>query len=251
MSFPVLNASVRTIQRRHLQSLRDSGVLPGELYGSGEENVTLQFSKPEFEKFFLKHRDTGILQLMVDGKAENVVIQEIQRDPLTSAVLHVDFLRIRMDKPIVMNVPLVFNGVSPAVKELGGVLVKNVLTLEVECLPADLPHELVVDISKLTKFDDTFTVQQLDLPGGVRVTSALDAVLAVTIAPRSEEELAALEEKVTEDVATVEGVVKKEKVKEGEAGEGAADSSKEGGAAKTGAAKAGTTSGSDKPKKKK
>lgn len=209
MAFPELRATKRepSVRARHLRS---DGFIPCELYGSGSDNLSLKVAHSDFSKFFTTHGDSGIVQLLSGEKgAENVIFQDIQRHPLTGDVLHVDLLRIRMDAKMIMDVPLVYTGISPAIKELGGVLVKNMAELEVECLPKDLPKQIEVDISSLKEFDDTVVAGQLPLPSGVEICEDASDVVAVVIAPRSEEELAQLDEEVTEDVETVAGVEEK------------------------------------------
>ena len=107
------------------------------------------------------------------------------------------------------KVSLNFIGRSKAVKE-GGVLVKNLEEIEVECLPLDLPHEIKVDISKLKTFDDVIKIEDLAIPPKVKILENKDEIVATVTPPRTEEELKALEEEVEEKVEEVEGVKKEE-----------------------------------------
>jgi large subunit ribosomal protein L25 len=121
-----------------------------------------------------------------------------------------------MDEKIKTEVELVFVGDSPAVKELSGVLVKNMDKVEIECLPADLPSSIEVDISPMKTFDDYIYVKDLKIGKGVEIELDLETVVALVSPPRSEEELKGLEEKVESDVTTVEGMVKEEPAEAGE-----------------------------------
>jgi len=105
---------------------------------------------------------------------------------------------------------LVFIGEAPAVKEQGGILVKSIDKVEVKCLPADLPSHIDVDISVINAFDKHITINDLKIPAKVKIKADLETVVALVTPPRSEEDLAELEEKVEADVTKVEGVVKEE-----------------------------------------
>ena len=113
-----------------------------------------------------------------------------------------------MKEEIETEVELEYVGESLAVKALGGILVKSLDSLEVKCLPADLPSSILVDISALKTFDDHICVKDLKIPAGVEVGIEPDTVVALVAPPRSENELSELEQKVEGDVNKVEGVVK-------------------------------------------
>ena len=106
---------------------------------------------------------------------------------------HIDFRQIRMDQPITVEVPLKFVGESKAVKELAGTPVFAMDTLEVKCLPANLPHEIEVDMSLITSFEDNITIGSLKLPTGVEALQDPEAVIANVSRPLTEDELKALE----------------------------------------------------------
>ena len=130
-----------------------------------------------------------------------------------------------MDEDIETEVEIEYVEISPAVKEDGGVLVKNFDTIKIKCLPGDLPPKYTVDISDLKTFDDVIKISDLDISTKVEVLEDLGSVLATVAPPRTEEELDALDEEVTEDVDAVEGIKDEEK-EEGE--EGAEGEAKDG-----------------------
>jgi large subunit ribosomal protein L25 len=155
--------------------------------------------------------------LALDGKDErNVLIKDVQKDVLSGLARHVDFYQVRMDEEIEAEIELVFTGESAAVKELGGILVKNMDAIQVKCLPGDLPPEMEVDITPIKTFDDYIYVKDLPFSEKVEVLVDPETVVAMVSEPRSEEELADLETEVKEDVTKVEGVVKEETLAEGE-----------------------------------
>ena len=127
---------------------------------------------------------------------------------------HVDFFQVNMKEEVETTIPVEFVGESEAVKALGGILVKNIDEIPVKCLPADLPEKFVVDIAKLATFEDQYTVKDLKTSDKVEIMLEDETVIAMVSEPRSEEELAGLDQKVEEDVSKVAGVAKEAPVTE-------------------------------------
>lgn len=190
--------------------VRRQGFIPGVLYGRQVKPVSLQVPYNVFKKLYEQSGESTIIDLDLAGEKRNVLIKEVQLDPLKSLLNHVDFYVVEMSKEITAEVELKFVGVSKAVKDLSGVLVKNMDKIEVTCLPAVLPKVVEVDISALNTFEDSLTVENLVLAPGVRVKPEAKEIVATVTPPRSEEELAKLEETVEENVEKVEGVKKEE-----------------------------------------
>lgn len=213
----VLKATVRPTDKS-AQAIRKTGQVPAELYGHNVENVHLAVSANEFEKVFRKSGESTIVTLDIDGVGQrNVLVHEVQKHLVKSQPIHVDFYEVSMTEKLQTEVVLEFEGESSAVKALGGTLVKVLDAVEVECLPGDLPHNLVVDISKLTTFDDILEVRDIPAPKGVTILTDPTEVVAKVQPPRDVE--AELAGPVEEDVASVEGVVKAEAPAEGESAE--------------------------------
>ena len=222
---PEISAKMRSEIGKHLYSLRQEGVLPAVLYGPGVESMPLAVAKRDFEKVLREAGETSLVTVNVEGgKAYNVLIHDVAKDPMTLKPIHADFYAVRMDKPIEAKIPLIFTGEAPAVKNEGGILVKVLHELEVKALPKDLPHEISVDISGLEKVDDKFHVQDLALPSGVTTAVAADEVVALIEPPRSEaelEELTKTEEAPVAEVKTEREV--KVEIKEGKEAEAAVE----------------------------
>src|SRR3989339_349912 len=212
-----IKAQIRNeLGRNKIKKLRLQSVIPAVMYGAGQKTIALSLDKKDFEKIHQQAGESSLINLNVDGKDFIVVIHELQHDPLKNQISHVDFQIIKMDEKMTAEIELEFTGESPAVKQQGGILVKNMSKIEVECLPKDLPHHVTVDISLLEKFEDNIRIKDLKLAENVTVLNEVnDSVVTVT-APRSEEELKALNESVSTDVSGVEVVGEKEK-KEAEA----------------------------------
>ena len=216
-----IKAEKREIQGKNTRHLREKGKIPAVIYGAGKENVLLELELKDFERVFRQAGESSLVELEIGSDKRNVLIHEVARDPIKDKPLHIDFLEVRMDKPIKAEVALEYIGESPAVKNFGGILVKVAHKIEIEALPKDLPHEIKVDISKLVNLEDKLTVRDLKLPSGVKALTELEEIIVIVEAPRTEEELKAEEETAPAlalDQIEVTGGKKKEK--EGEIEEG-------------------------------
>jgi len=193
-----LSAKVRIISGRKVKSLRKKEILPAVLYGPKIENTPLSLDFKEFEKVYEEAGESSIIKLEIEQspdikekrnipKEALVLIKEVVKDPLTEKFLHVDFYQPRLEEEVEVTIPLVFKGEAPAVKELGGVLVKNILEIDVKALPQNLPKEIMVDISGLATFDDAVAIRDLVVPEGVAVQKEPDEVIAAITPPEKEE----------------------------------------------------------------
>lgn len=210
----LLNAKIRNITGKKTKALKDAGIIPAVVYGNKIKNIMLEVNYKEFLKVLKEAGESSLLELKAEGEKEKrpVLIHEIQKDPVTGQIIHVDFFQASLKEEVEVEVPLVFEGVALAVKELGGTLVKNISELEVKALPQNLPHEIKVSIDGLKTFDDHILVRDLILPVGVKATAKPDEIVAlVTEAEKVEEELA---KEITEDVEGVEKVEKDKKEEE-------------------------------------
>lgn len=221
-----LNASLRTL--KHTREARRQGIILAVLYGYGLKNLNVQVDSKAFSAIFNQAGYTSLITLIVsDGgqdKDHTVLIRDMQLHPLKNTVQHVDFYQPRLDQAITANVPLSFVGEAPAVKDLGGVLVRTLDEVKLEALPVDLPHNIAVDISSMDNFAKSIYIRDLVLPPRVKLHHEPEEVVALVQPPRTEEELEALEEEVKEDVTAVEGV--QEPTEEAKSGEEAAETGK-------------------------
>ena len=186
--------------------VRRNGNIPAVLYGHGVVPVDLKVDYQKFSKVLEAAGTTSLINLKVGKEERAVIIREVQYHPVKSQIIHTDFYQVRLDEAIRANVPFEFVGDAPAVKDLGGVLVRNLDEIEVAALPQDMPHNIEVDISTLNNFEKSIRVKDLKLPKGVETPEEVETVIALVQPPRTEAELEALDEEVKEDVANVEGV---------------------------------------------
>jgi large subunit ribosomal protein L25 len=206
-----LKATPREELGKKTNKQRKAGQIPAVIYGHGIKSEPLYIGAKDFRKVYGEAGESTLVTLEVSGKKRNVLIHDVARDPLSEQVLHVDFYQVRMDEKLKAKVPLNFIGESAAVKAEGGVLVKNIQEIEIEALPKDLPHHLDVDIGALATFNDHIYVKNLEISGSIKVLADANEIVASVTPPRSEEELAALEQKVEEKVEEVKVVGEEEK----------------------------------------
>ncbi|MEK7553099.1 MAG: 50S ribosomal protein L25 [Patescibacteria group bacterium] len=208
-----LTVQKREILGKQLKGLRKQGFIPAEFYGREAENLHLSVLVKEFNKIFKEAGESAIIKLNVDGKKINALIHDVQKNSLTGAVSHIDFYGIKMDEKIRVNIPLLFGGESPAVKE-GGVLIKAIHELEIEALPADLPHHIEVDLGKLAVIGDSILVKDLNFSKGVKILINMETVIATVVEPKVEEEVVAAVSVEDVKVETEEKKEAREKEKE-------------------------------------
>ncbi len=209
-----LDAELRGVGRHPLRELRNVARVPAVVYGTGTQAQAVAVNARELQKA-LRAAGTGLLTLRIaDQTPVQVLAREVQRDPVKHHLLHVDFQAVSMTRKLRLHVPIVPEGFAPAMKLNGDlVLVRNLDSVEVECLPTDIPNHLVADLTKLQTDSDQVLVSDLVLPAGVRVITAQEHPVFSTTLSRA----GALEEAPEETAPTseVEVVVKGKAAKEG------------------------------------
>lgn len=179
-----LKANVRDeFTRASRRELRESGGLPGVVYGAGEESIPVAVDFKDTAKLFHTGR-SEVFQLDIPGSGKvPVLIKDIQKR--RGNVSHVDFLRISMNKPVRVSIPVDYQGTAAGTKS-GGILQTQVTEIEVEGLPGDLPTTLEADVSAL-EIGDKLTVADLKVPEGITLHASEEEILATVIVPRAVE----------------------------------------------------------------
>lgn len=204
-----LGAVLREEEGKGLDQLRKDDMVPAVIYGRKIEPRNIALPYLDFSKAYRQAGENTIIELSVgEGKPVNVLIHAVQMSPLKNRFIHADFFQVRMDEEIETHVPLVFVGESPAVREMGGMLMKSIEELPVKTLPSDLPHSLEVDLSTLLTFEDHIVVSDIKVSDKVKIDADPNMVIASVIPPRTEAEMETLDVKVEADVTKVEGIVK-------------------------------------------
>jgi large subunit ribosomal protein L25 len=215
----VISAISRDSLGKKNVELRKNGSIPAVVYGNNKENLNVSLDAKEFNKAFMIAGHSAIVELKVgDSDGENVLIQDISIDPIRNEIEHADFYRVNMNKTIRTEVPLHFIGESPAVFQQEGSLFKNIEEVEVETLPANLPPHIEIDISGLDDFSKSIHISDIQAPEGVEILEDAEQLICKVDPPRSEEEMAALDEEIGE--AIPEGAAEEGEATEGEAKEG-------------------------------
>lgn len=194
---------------KKVNALRRAGFLPAVLYGEKVPSQSVSVPYADFMKVFREAGESTIFTLKVEGgKNFDVLIYNVSFDPLKDTPNHVDFYAVPQHRVIRLKVPFEFTGEAPAVKNLGGILIKVMQEIEVEALPKDLPRALRVDISSLAELESKIHIRDIHVPAGVKIHGHADDVIVLIEPPRSEEEL---KETVEAPVAEVVAEVKTER----------------------------------------
>lgn len=189
----VLEATRRDLTGKQVKQMRAQGLIPAVLYGPAFDALPLQVSWTDLRSVLRGAGGTHVIELNVDGETHNALVRQVQRDPIRGDVLHVDFFRVRMDVAIRTEVPVVLVGHSDAIEDAGGVVNHEMTHVLIECLPADLPAEVQVDISGLREVGDNLLASQLPaLPGVIYLVEGHEVVVSTSFleAAETEEELA-------------------------------------------------------------
>jgi large subunit ribosomal protein L25 len=194
-----ITARPRSVWGKKVARLRRAGITPANIYGHRVPSTAIELNTQELERLVRRAGRTALVNLRVEGEPEPraVLVREVQRKPTTDQLLHVDFLQVSMEEPIRVVVPLVAVGHAPVLDTVECVVVENLASVEVECLPRDIPQQITVDMSVLTSTESSIHVRDLTPPPGVTILTDPDVVLfSVTLKGVAAEEAAAEAEAV-------------------------------------------------------
>ena len=186
----VLKAEKRGVIGKQVKALRREGKLPAVIYGRHTAPININLEAHSASLALSRTTSSSLVTIDVEGAQHLTLVREKQRDYIQHRLLHVDFLAVSMSEKLRTAVAIHFVGVSAAVKDNGAVLIRNLEQLHVECLPADLPERIEVDISSLAKIGDGIRVRDVVVSDTVRVLEDADTMVAVATMPKVEEESA-------------------------------------------------------------
>jgi len=194
-----LRVTSREILGKKVRFLRRQGIIPLHLFGHNVESIALQCDEAELKRALAQAGKTRLISLKLDKgkKPRNVVVREVQRDMRTDGLLHVDLYQIKMTEKIKVEVPVVVVGEAPALKSKENMLLQELNSLTVECLPNEIPANVKVDLSSLTERGQAIRVENLILGKEVAILNDPELVV-VKIGSRSKEKV--------EEVVAVEAV---------------------------------------------
>jgi large subunit ribosomal protein L25 len=186
----VLNAEKRDVIGKQVKALRRAGKLPAVLYGRRTEPISISLDAHSASLTLGRLTSSSLVTIALDGQEYPALVREKQRDYIKNRLLHVDFLAVSLTESIRATVSVNFVGVSMAVKDFNAVLVTNLQSLEVECLPTDLPERIDVDISVLARPGEGIRVRDVVVSDKVRLLDDPDTMVAVATFAKVEEEAA-------------------------------------------------------------
>ena len=192
MATPITLAVQPRDTKMTTKALRRAQIVPGVLYGRGLAPKSVQCSYSALVRAVRQAGTSRLISLLCDGDQTryNVLIREIQRDPITSRILHVDFHAVVAGQKLRVEVPLVQRGKAPA-EEMGGMVSQVLEAVEVECLPEDMPAFIEVDLGKLETLHSRLTVADLVVPPNVTVLTPADTEVAHVTSHHMKEEVEA------------------------------------------------------------
>jgi large subunit ribosomal protein L25 len=207
----------RDVYGKKNKRLRSTGVVPGVLFGKTIGSIPVQLDAKDLEQLYHQAGRTSVVKVSVDGgQPTSAIIKSVQRNPLSGRALHVDLFALDLTHEMQADIPLLFTGSSAAVEMESAILLTSLDHLKVRALPADLPHEITVDLSALVDMDATIHVRDLRVEGPVTVINDPDELVAKVTPPREEEVIEVPAEELEE--GAVEG-----EAAEGEEGAAAAE----------------------------
>lgn len=208
---PTLNAEKREIVGKHVKKLRREGKLPANVYGKGLPSTAIQVQTKEFENLFKEVGETGLVDLVFEGKSHPVLVKNLQLEYPLRTPLHVDFYQVNLKEKVKTMVPLEIIGEPKAVTDKIGLLLQQINEVEVEALPTELPEKLEVNVEHLEAIDEQITVTSIKAPEGVEILTDPEQIVVKIVEPVVEEP----EEEVPAEGETEEG-----EAAEGESTEG-------------------------------
>ena len=206
-------------KKREAKKPVESGYIPAVFYGKATEATPISIKAIDFQKVFEEAGESTVVTIKGDSGDQDALIHDVQFDVITGRPIHADFYVFEKGKKIEVEVPLEFIGKSPAVADLGGILVKVLYDLPIMAEPKDLPHDIKVDISALTELDSTVNAKDLDLPAGVELAIDPEDVICSIAEAKEEEE-------VELDLESIEVEQKGKKEEEGDASEDGGEQTK-------------------------
>jgi len=203
-----LKAELRNVFGKKLNKIRRQGLVPGNIFGPDFKSKSISIVYKDLVKTYKKVGETGIVYLALDKENIPVLIKTIQKHPITSSLLHIDFRKIDLSKKIETDVPVKTTGVSEAVSQKGGVLLVQSDTLLIEALPEDIPSSIEVDVTIIKEIGQEIKVSDLKKSDKYEIKTSAEKVVVAVIAHK--------EESITPETAVAAPEIITEAAEEGE-----------------------------------
>jgi len=188
-----LNVTNRTITGKKVKTLRNQGLIPMNMFGYRTDSQALQCDLSQLNKI-LPIAGTNIpISINIDGETKDAseticFVRDLQWDPISDKLLHVDLYRVDTSRTVTIEVPITLTGTSDAIINMGGTLIQPVSSVTVQGLPLNIPTEFVLDIAALDGFDKSILISDLETDDSIELMNPEDQMLARVLPPRIEEE---------------------------------------------------------------
>lgn len=217
MSFKIKGEKREVFGKNASRRLRRNGMIPVILYGAKDMNIPLTLNKKDvFQILRSEAGENTVFEVSFNSETLNAMIKDLQKNLVTDEIIHADLIQIALDKAIRVSIPVVTVGDAVGVKMEGGFVDFITREIEIECLPKDIPEQIEIDISEL-HLRQSFKVEEVVLPGEIKLISDPETILFHIEEPAKEEEIE-VEEEEEEVIGEEEEpeVIKKEKPEEEE-----------------------------------
>lgn len=201
-----LEVSKREITGKKVRFLRRQGITPGNIYGHGVDSTPVKIDAKSLKHLLTHAGKTDLISLKIDDSKAPVMVlvRDVQKNPLTDELFHVDFYQVKMTEKIKADVPLVFVGEAPVLEKIKNISILHLVdSLHIEALPDHLPHSLEVDLSRLEEIDSTIHVKDIHLGDGIILHSDPEQMVVKVVEAKKEVEVAPVEAEVKEEVEEV------------------------------------------------
>lgn len=204
------------------KDVRINKKVPGVIYGSKEKNTPITANAKELRSLFAQAGHSNVIDINIEGSEKPIkaIIHDLQFDPLSDEITHVDFFAIDMKKKITTSIPIKLVGISEAVKTFGGMLITNRNEINIKCLPGDLMPFIEVDISSLATLNDSIKMKDLKVPETIEILEDMDQTVAHVEEPRVQTYEEEIKPEAAAEGAAVEGEKKDEEAQGKEEKEG-------------------------------
>ena len=189
MDTKTLKAEDRKIEGRKVKALRKQNVIPANIFGNKIKSKSIQVSLKDFENLYKEVGETRVINLDFGSEKRPVLVHDVQLNPKTDEVLHIDFHQVDLKEKVTATIPLIFINESPAEKQALGTVVKEVQEIEVTALPSDLPEHIDVDLSTLSEVDQSIHLKDLQFDRSKIETDQDPELILVKVEPPQKEEV--------------------------------------------------------------
>jgi large subunit ribosomal protein L25 len=216
-----LSAQKRKVTKHSARDTRNENRVPAVVYGKGVDPLTISLDYSDILRTYRRTGTSALIDLDIEGNTLKVLVQELKLNPVTDEIQHVDFYAVNLKEKTIVTVPFEFVGESAAIKDQGGIFMKEHDRIDIRCLPTDIPAQIEVDISQIKTIGDSISIADmaLDETKYEIMNATPELAICSVAAPRMEEEPTETEGGETDESASEEGDDGKDQKSTGEENE--------------------------------